>query len=221
MTQKDTEQLIKKYLNGETSLEEEKLLAREVSRDNAPQEWKIITEMIGDLAVDEAVYDEMVTKRKTSRTFKIWPWLGAACVAALMVVVFTPPRNENTLAKNGNKNSTIIVKKVVKDAPITPAEKSKPLEIKTEKQVPTRMLTANAQKRTAKKQKVKTTTDSPSEAQVESADVEIVKTPNPVELYKQEFLARTNAIKERGKRVTTDVANANNEMSALQNKLFN
>ncbi|WP_018463735.1 hypothetical protein [Segatella paludivivens] len=221
MTQKDTEQLIKKYLNGETSLEEEKLLAREVSRDNAPQEWKIITEMIGDLAVDETVYDEMVTKRKTSRTFKIWPWLGAACVAALMVVVFTPPRNENTLAKNGNKNSNVTIKNIVEEAPITPSEKSKLVETKTEKQVRTRMVAAKVQKRTTKKQIIKTTADSPAEPQVESASVEIVKTVDPVELYKKEFLAHTNAIKERGKRVTKDVANANNEMNALQNKLFN
>jgi hypothetical protein len=42
MTYKQTKTLIQKYLNGETSVEEEKLLALEVSREDAPADWKII-----------------------------------------------------------------------------------------------------------------------------------------------------------------------------------
>ena len=52
MTYKDTEILILKYLNGETTAEEERLLALEVTRENVPDDWKIIAEMLGCLTVD-------------------------------------------------------------------------------------------------------------------------------------------------------------------------
>ena len=39
MTRNDTELLIQKYLNGETTAEEERLLALEVSREDAPEDW--------------------------------------------------------------------------------------------------------------------------------------------------------------------------------------
>lgn len=41
MTHKETEELIDKFLDGETSLEEENRLALEVIRNDAPREWKI------------------------------------------------------------------------------------------------------------------------------------------------------------------------------------
>ncbi len=53
MTYKQTETLIQKYLNGETSVEEEKLLALEVSREDAPADWKIIAEMLGSFRPDD------------------------------------------------------------------------------------------------------------------------------------------------------------------------
>lgn len=101
MKQKDIEILIQKYLNGETTPEEEKTLALEVSRDDAPQEWKIIAEMLGELTIDEALYDKMMAERsKKPRIIKFWPWLAAACVAALLIVFLAPPREEaNRIAK--------------------------------------------------------------------------------------------------------------------------
>lgn len=53
MTYNDTEVLIQKYLNGETTVEEERLLALEVSREDAPEDWKIIAGMLGELTIDE------------------------------------------------------------------------------------------------------------------------------------------------------------------------
>ena len=41
MTYNETEILIKKYLNGETTAEEEKLLAREVAREDVPDDWNL------------------------------------------------------------------------------------------------------------------------------------------------------------------------------------
>ena len=94
MKKDNIEILIQKYLNGETTPEEEKKLAVEVSRDDAPQEWKIIAEMLGELTVDEALYDKMMAERnKKPRVIKLWPWLTASCVAGLLMIVLTPPKD--------------------------------------------------------------------------------------------------------------------------------
>ena len=93
MTYKDTEALIQKYLNGETTTEEERLLAIEVSREDVPDDWKVIAEMLGCLTVDEALFDQIVAERKRKlRIVRLWPWLAAACVAALLIVFLGPPK---------------------------------------------------------------------------------------------------------------------------------
>lgn len=98
MTNKDTEILIQKYLNGETTAEEERLLALEVSRDDAPDDWKVIAEMLGELTVDEALFDQMMEERsRKSRIVKLWPWVAAACVAALLIVFLGPPREKDSI----------------------------------------------------------------------------------------------------------------------------
>jgi len=95
MTNKDTEILIQKYLNGETTAEEERLLALEVTRENVPDDWKVIAEMLGELTVDEALFDQMMAERsRKSRIVKLWPWVAAACVAALLIVFLSPPRKD-------------------------------------------------------------------------------------------------------------------------------
>ena len=95
MTYKETEILIQKYLNGETTAEEEKLLALEVSRKDAPDDWKVIAKMLGELTVDEALFDQIMAERKQKPRFiRLWPWVAAACVAALLIVFLGPPREE-------------------------------------------------------------------------------------------------------------------------------
>lgn len=95
MTYKDTERLIQKYLNGETTAEEERMLALEVTRENVPDDWKVIAEMLGELTVDEALFNQMMAERsRKSRIVKLWPWLAAACVAALLIVFLGPPRKD-------------------------------------------------------------------------------------------------------------------------------
>ena len=108
MTYKDTEILIQKYLNGETTAEEERLLALEVSREDAPDDWKVIAEMLGELTVDEALFDQMMEERsRKSRIVKLWPWVVAACVAALLIVFLSPPKE--------NVSSQPQIAKVAKD----------------------------------------------------------------------------------------------------------
>lgn len=60
MNRQETDKLIDKYLEGATSPEEELLLAGEVNRPDAPEEWKVIATMLGTLTLDEAEYDRTV-----------------------------------------------------------------------------------------------------------------------------------------------------------------
>lgn len=63
MTNKDIQTLIDRYLEGETSPQEERLLARELQRDNLPEEWQAIQLMLGELAMGEAQYDAIMEQR--------------------------------------------------------------------------------------------------------------------------------------------------------------
>jgi len=64
MTNKEIQQLINKYLEGETSPEEERLLAMELQGDDMPEEWKTIRLMLGELTMGEAEYDSIMEQRK-------------------------------------------------------------------------------------------------------------------------------------------------------------
>ena len=114
MTYNETEILIKKYLNGETTAEEERTLAYEVARDDVPDDWKVIAGMLGELTIDEALFDQMMAERKSKpRIVRLWPWVAAACVAALLIVFIGPPReetiNEPEIAKVTPKTKTLEV----------------------------------------------------------------------------------------------------------------
>lgn len=87
MIYKETEQLIAKYLNGETTLEEEKQLALEVSRPDAPPEWQAVAAMLGELTIDEALFDNIMAQRaaeKKRRKANIIRW---AVAASLLLIV--------------------------------------------------------------------------------------------------------------------------------------
>ena len=64
MTNKEIQQLINKYLEGETSPEEERLLALELQGDDMPEEWQAISLMLGELTTGEAEYDTIMEQRK-------------------------------------------------------------------------------------------------------------------------------------------------------------
>ncbi|MBO4431053.1 MAG: hypothetical protein J5790_06915 [Bacteroidaceae bacterium] len=82
MTQKDVNRLIDKYMDGETSPQEERQLAIEVNRPDAPAEWKIIAEMLGELTLGEALYDQTMAERKRIRIRRYIGW-GVAVAACL------------------------------------------------------------------------------------------------------------------------------------------
>ena len=64
MTIKETQQLINRYLEGETSPEEERQLALELQGDDLPEEWQAIRMMLGELTIGEAEYDSIMEQRK-------------------------------------------------------------------------------------------------------------------------------------------------------------
>ena len=61
MKDKDIEQLINKYLEGETSPAEEQKLALELQRPDIPEDWQSIRLMLGELTLGEAEYDKIRT----------------------------------------------------------------------------------------------------------------------------------------------------------------
>jgi hypothetical protein len=83
MTQKDINRLIDKYMEGETTPQEERQLAIEVNRPDAPAEWKVIAEMLGDLTLGEALYDQTMAERKRVRIRRYIGWSIAAVAACL------------------------------------------------------------------------------------------------------------------------------------------
>lgn len=133
MTYNETEMLIQKYLNGETSAEEERLLALEVSRDDAPEDWKIIAGMLGELTVDEALFDLVMAERSQKpRIMKLWPWVAAACIAALLIAFLGPPKDNMSTLPQTAKNA---IEQERSDAPIDPEEcEQTPPKDKTEPQ---------------------------------------------------------------------------------------
>ena len=93
MTNKDIQQLIDRYLEGETSPEEERMLAQELLREDLPSEWQAIRLMLGELAMGEAEYDAMMAKRQQTANQKAmagivrmkWRWTAAAACLLLLV----------------------------------------------------------------------------------------------------------------------------------------
>ena len=116
MKDKDIQLLIDKYLDGATSPEEEKRLARELSRADVPLEWEAIKMMLGELAMGEAAYDEMMTKGQTP-SYTTSPkrprgWMTALAVAAslaLLLLLAWPKGQEGNqpLAVRGHKQEKV------------------------------------------------------------------------------------------------------------------
>ncbi len=67
MTNEDIQQLINRYLEGETSPEEERQLALELQSDNLPEEWQVIRLMLGELTIGEAKYNAIMEQRKENQ----------------------------------------------------------------------------------------------------------------------------------------------------------
>lgn len=93
MTKKEIDILINRYLAGETTPEEECMLAVEVTRQDAPAEWKAIAAMLGELTLAEAQYDDIMRQRKATKCVPLIPerckgmWVGWSVAASIVVAV--------------------------------------------------------------------------------------------------------------------------------------
>ena len=122
MTQKDVNRLIDKYMEGETTPQEERQLAIEVNRPDAPAEWKIIAEMLGELTLGEALYDQTMAERKRVRIRRYIGW-SIAAVAACLTLWFVlgklsiPTLQQDTAPQIAQQPP--MVKPEEKEAPIT------------------------------------------------------------------------------------------------------
>lgn len=86
MTTEAVNRLIDKYMEGRTSPDEERRLALEVNRADAPAEWQVVGEMLGELTLGEAVYEQTLAQRRRRRVALYVGWAAAACVAIMVVM---------------------------------------------------------------------------------------------------------------------------------------
>ena len=202
MKYNETELLIKKYLNGETTVEEERRLALEVSREGVPDDWKIIAGMLGELTVDEALFDQMMAKRKQKpRLIKLWPWLAAACVAALLIVFLGPPRDNVSIQPQTKQIAE--VKNVTPHT--TPQEMVKPNveELQDMVKKPVRHRKERSSKRTSKEMAIDVPTPENSHnelTKVDESDIALFDDPQI------QFAEQAKALRERGNLVIQRVS---------------
>ena len=107
MTHQEIQQLIDRYLDGETTPAEELQLARALRSlcgdavASLPADWQAVLLMLGELAEGEAAYDRIVAARRPkARVLSLkWPWAAASLAVAatlLLLFVFSHRAVENT-----------------------------------------------------------------------------------------------------------------------------
>ena len=219
MTYNETEILIQKYLNGETTAEEERRLALEVSRKDAPEDWKVIAEMLGELTVDEALFDQIMAERKQKPRFiRLWPWVAAACVAALLIVFLGPPREETVskpqIAKVEPKKDVETEPKTVETKELVKSEIStKPLPThKTKHKSRVSRRAEEEQQESITRQEAEPIAE-PMGGMDDINDIAQVEEPD-IRESKKLFIEFTRNIRERGELVVRRVA-ALNARSAI------
>ena len=193
MTHNETELLIKKYLNGETTVEEERRLSLEVSREDVPDDWKIIAGMLGELTIDEALFDQMMAERKQKpRIIKLWHWLAAACVAALLIVFLGPPRD------NVSPQPQIAKLEPQNPQPVHKVQESD--NVKEKPQAAVTKIVSKAPRKARKKQVAMPENNERTLIKVEEND--IIPYDDPFIQYAEQ----TIALRERGNRVIQRVS---------------
>ena len=215
MTYKETEILIQKYLNGETTAEEERLLALEVSRKDAPDDWKVIAEMLGELTIDEALFDQIMAERKQKPRFiRLWPWVAAACVAALLIVFLGPPREETSTQPQVAKVEPKKIETEVKPVDPVPvsAEKEEATESIPAKRIVTKVVAKHHRENVMPKQQVTEYQNQPEKTIEPIADPmdeinDIAQVEEPaIQDSRKDFMEYTRSIRERGELVMQRIA---------------
>ena len=109
------QQLIQRYLDGETTIEEEQALAH----------FYLLSDgnfSAGDFtpsAEKAEEFDCIMAKTSRNRRIGLWPWLAAACAAAILAIVLAPPRSEDGRTSQPPTEPTSCHQKEVKEEPLT------------------------------------------------------------------------------------------------------
>ena len=87
MTNKDIQNLVDRYLAGETSPAEEQQLALALQqRQDLPEDWQAVSMMLGELTLGEAEYDAIMAQRKVKPSALIIALRIISSVAAIYLV---------------------------------------------------------------------------------------------------------------------------------------
>lgn len=227
MTDKDIQKLIDRYLEGITTPEEERQLAHELLRVDIPEEWQAIRLMLGELAMGEVEYDDIMESRqkKTPVITMCRRWIAVAASLLLIIGIGA------TLWLNSNDNETAPETLVVKvDTIKTNLQqkvedvKKQPLEMKKNAETVDSAKIIKEQYRMPRPPKhymAKAEMPEPEyidkEEQEESAEEEEMRRVE-LEMKAQmqgslqaDFMEMTNEIRQRGERVSQRVEMALND----------
>ena len=87
MTNKDIQQLIDRYLEGETSPTEERQLALALQqREAMPDDWQTVKLMLGELTLGEAEYDAIMSQRDSKPSALLIALRVISSIAAIYLV---------------------------------------------------------------------------------------------------------------------------------------
>lgn len=227
MTDKEIQKLIDRYLEGITTPEEERQLAHELLRVDIPEEWQAIRLMLGELAMGEVEYDDIIESRqkKTPVITMCRRWIAVAASLLLIIGIGA------TLWLNSNDNETAPETLVVKvDTIKTNLQqkvedvKKQPLEMKKNAETVDSAKIIKEQYRMPRPPKhymAKAEMPEPEyidkEEQEESAEEEEMRRVE-LEMKAQmqgslqaDFMEMTNEIRQRGERVSQRVEMALND----------
>ena len=227
MIEKEIQKLIDRYLEGITTPEEERQLAHELLRVDIPEEWQAIRLMLGELAMGEVEYDDIMESRqkKTPVITMCRRWIAVAASLLLIIGIVA------TLWQNSNDNETAPETLVVKvDTIKTNLQqkvedvKKQPLEMKKNAETVDSAKIIKEQYRMPRPPKhymAKAEMPEPEyidkEEQEESAEEEEMRRME-MEMMAQmqgslqaDFMEMTNEIRQRGERVSQRVEMALND----------
>ncbi|MBP5375724.1 MAG: hypothetical protein J6Y38_05260 [Bacteroidaceae bacterium] len=125
------QQFIQRYLDGETTMEEELALAHFYqhsdgnfsAEEEAVRQLVLATSHLADDFMPSAEkaeeFDRIMAKSsRTPRRIGLWPWLAAACAAAILAIVLAPPKNEEGTPSQPPTKPTSCHQKEVKEDPL-------------------------------------------------------------------------------------------------------
>ena len=131
MNDKEIQKLIDRYLDGLTSTNEERLLARELLRADIPEDWQVIRLMLGELTMGELEYDDIMARRTEAvpviRMHRRWIAVAASLLLLIGIGIALKPcpsLTEDEATKGGVE--AVAATPPVRTAAMVCQEKKKP-----------------------------------------------------------------------------------------------